>query len=240
VSAEDIGGFERRLRRREALLALGGLGAGALALPLTGVASALSRVASVEGQATTAASCVLAREATEGPYWISNTLTRRDIREGHPGVPLSLHFTVVQATTCEPIPSADVEVWHADAGGVYSGFGAASAGSRFLRGHQRSDAHGLAVFRTIYPGWYRGRTPHIHVKVHSGGNVVHTGQVFFRDATSDAVYRTSSYRSRGTRDTTNARDGIYAQAGGSAATLKLTRRSGGAGYVGAITLGVHA
>jgi hypothetical protein len=193
VSAEDIDGFERRLRRREALLALGGLGAGALALPLTGVASALSRVASVEGQATTAASCVLAREATEGPYWISNTLTRRDITDGQPGVPLSLHFTVVQATTCEPIPSADVEVWHADAGGVYS-----------------------------------------------GGNVVHTGQVFFRDATSDAVYRTSSYRSRGTRDTTNARDGIYAQAGGSAATLKLTRRSGGAGYVGAITLGVHA
>ncbi|MEA2248120.1 MAG: hypothetical protein QOH46_2649, partial [Solirubrobacteraceae bacterium] len=68
----------------------------------------------------------------------------------------------------------------------------------------------------------------------------HTGQVFFRDATSDAVYRTSAYRSRGTPDTTNARDGIYARAGGTASTLRLTKRSAGAGYVGAITLGVHA
>jgi protocatechuate 3,4-dioxygenase beta subunit len=240
MSTDDIDGFERRLRRREALLAIGGLGAGALAWPLTGAASALGGAASVDGQATTAASCVLSREATEGPYWISNHLTRRDITEGRPGVRLSLHLTVVEATTCEPISGADIEVWHADAGGVYSGVGAARASSRFLRGHQRTDAAGLAVFRTIYPGWYRGRTPHIHLKVHSGGDVVHTGQVFFRDATSDAVYRTSAYRSRGTPDTTNARDGIYAQAGGTASTLRLTNRSAGAGYVGAMTLGVHA
>jgi protocatechuate 3,4-dioxygenase beta subunit len=240
MSTGGIDGFERRLRRREALLALGGLGAGALVLPLAGGARAFGRVASVDGQATTSTSCVLTREVTEGPYWIANSLTRRNITEGHPGIPLALHFTVVHATTCEPISGADVEVWHADARGVYSGVGPASASSRFLRGHQRTDAAGLAVFRTIYPGWYRGRTPHIHMKVHSGGDVVHTGQVFFRDATSDAVYRTSAYRSRGTPDTTNGRDGIYAQAGGSAATLKLTKRSGGAGYVGAITLGVHA
>ncbi|MEA2285902.1 MAG: hypothetical protein QOJ21_1945 [Solirubrobacteraceae bacterium] len=240
MSTDDIDGLERRLGRREALLALGGLGAGALVLPLAGGARALARVASVDGQATTAASCVLTREVTEGPYWIANSLTRRNITEGRPGIPLSLHLTVVHATTCEPISGADVEVWHADARGVYSGVGPASASSRFLRGHQRTDAAGLAVFRTIYPGWYRGRTPHIHMKVHSGGDVVHTGQVFFRDATSDVVYRTSAYRSRGTPDTTNGRDNIYAQAGGSAATLKLTKRSGGAGYVGAITLGVRA
>ena len=44
-----------------------------------------------------------------------------------------------------------------------------------------------------------GRTPHIHMKVHVGGSVVHTGQLFFRDAVSDAIYRTSAYSARAAR-----------------------------------------
>ena len=220
-----------RRTRREALLAVGGLGAGAVALQ-----AARAGAIFAPEPAAAAASCVLAPEVTEGPYWIANHLTRRDITEGKAGIPLSLHLTVVDATTCKPIKGADVEIWHADAQGVYSGVQGNTG--RFLRGHQRSDANGRVVFHTIYPGWYRGRTPHIHLKVHVGGSVVHTGQVFFRDATSDAVYRTSTYRSHGQADTTNARDNIYAQAGGSHALLKLTKRSSGKGYVGAITLGV--
>ena len=201
--------------RREALIALGGLGAGAVAL------QAARAGAIFAGEpALAATTCTLAPEVTEGKA----------------GIPLSLHLTVVDATTCKPIKGADVEIWHADAQGVYSGVQGNTG--RFLRGHQRSDANGRVVFHTIYPGWYRGRTPHIHLKVHVGGSVVHTGQVFFRDATSDAVYRTSTYRSHGQADTTNARDNIYAQAGGSHALLKLTKRSSGKGYVGAITLGV--
>jgi protocatechuate 3,4-dioxygenase beta subunit len=235
----------RPLRRREALAGLGAL-AGAAALEAARGPLSMARAAT-----PVAASCVLSPEVTEGPYWISNHLTRRDITEGRPGIPLILRMTIVDATTCEPIRNADVEVWHADATGVYSGYGASSPpaggggghatpnnGKRFLRGHQRTNAAGSVRFDTVYPGWYRGRTPHIHLKVHVGGSVVHTGQVFFRDAISDAVYRTSQYRAHGQPDTTNAADSIYAQAGGSRALLALTKRSGATGYRGSITLGV--
>jgi protocatechuate 3,4-dioxygenase beta subunit len=105
---------------------------------------------------------------------------------------------VVDASSCKPIRGATVEVWHCDALGRYSGF---NAPGRFLRGGQRSGATGHVTFKTIYPGWYSGRTTHIHVKVHVGGNEVHTGQLYFADATSAAVYRSRSpYRSRGQKD----------------------------------------
>jgi protocatechuate 3,4-dioxygenase beta subunit len=105
-----------------------------------------------------------------------------------------------------------------------------------MRGIQPTDARGLARFTIVYPGWYRGRTVHIHVKVHVGGNVVHTGQLFFPDALTDAVYRGAPYDSRPNRDTTNATDAIF-QKGGSRSILRLTRS--GTGYVGAITMGVR-
>ena len=97
-----------------------------------------------------------------------------------------------------------------------------------------NNAKGGATFDTIYPGWYRGRTPHIHLKVHVGGDAVHTGQLFFRDVVSDRVYRTRWYRSRGMADTTNATDGIY-ERGSRIAVHK--RRKGG--YIGRMTLNVE-
>ena len=190
-----------------------------------------SRAAAVAEAA--GASCTLSRELTEGPYWIDTSLTRRDITEDRPGMPLRIIFTVQDADTCRTIPGADVEIWHADAGGEYSGFDG-DASSRYLRGHQKANAKGRATFDTIYPGWYRGRTPHIHLKVHVGGNAVHTGQLFFRDALSAAVYRARPYRSRGGAETTNAQDGIY-DAG---SRLAVKRRHGG-GYIGRMTLGVE-
>src|SRR6266508_5639856 len=232
----------RLLRRREALT-LAGLG-------LTGALGA--RVSGALGtQDAEAASCVLSPEVTEGPYWIDNKLTRRDITEDRPGLPLELVLTVQNAKTCNPIKGADVEIWHCDAGGVYSGYESGSAAApggqhaaptdsdRYLRGHQRTDGHGRARFLTIYPSWYRGRTPHIHLKVHVGGSVVHTGQLFFDEKTTAAVYRHSPYKSHGQPDTSHAEDMIYAQAGRSRATLRLARRSNGRkGYRGSITLGV--
>ena len=106
---------------------------------------------------------------------------RRNVTEGRPGAPLTLRLTVVNASSCKPIKGAAVEIWHCDAGGVYSATGA-EADERFLRGIQRTDAKGLALFKTLYPGWYQGRTVHIHTMVHLGGNVVHTGQLYFPDA----------------------------------------------------------
>jgi len=87
------------------------------------------------------------------------------------------------------------------------------------------------------PGWYPGRTLHIHVKVHVAGNVVHTGQLFFRDATTDAVCRRTPYSTRGQRTTRNAQDRIYAS-GGRQSTLGL--RKSGSGYIGTKALVVKA
>ena len=239
----------RALRRREALIALGGFGVGAF-LQACGSGGA-SRASSVQRGASTAAVCVLSPEVTEGPYYIANHLTPRSITDHQPGLPLALYIRVVDASSCKPIEHADVEIWHADAAGVYSGYSANVPPSgqpggraapnnrkRFLRGHQRSDSDGRVLFDTIYPGWYSGRTPHIHIKVHVGGSVVHTGQLFFSDRTSDAVYGTPHYRTRGRPDTTNATDSIYAAAGGSKAKVDLTRRKGHKGLKGRITVGV--
>jgi protocatechuate 3,4-dioxygenase beta subunit len=231
----------RGLRRREALAAAGSAGLGGLL--------GLARPAAEGAAAGAASSCVLTPEVTEGPYWIENELTRRDVRAGRPGLALALVLTVQNARTCRPIANADVEIWHCDAGGVYSGYQRASRGGggpagptdarRYLRGHQRSDADGRVGFLTIFPGWYRGRTPHIHLKVHVGGDVVHTGQVFFDERTTAAVYRRAPYRSHGRPDTSHARDSIFAAAGGSKAIVRLARRRHGRpGYRGTITLGV--
>ena len=105
-----------------------------------------------------------------------------------------------------------------------------------MRGIQKTNAKGRARFRTVYPGWYRGRTVHIHVKVHVGGNVVHTGQLYFPDGLTDAVFKKSPYSKRPGRTTRNATDSVYRN-GGKNSLLKL-RRSG-AEYLGAITIGVH-
>jgi protocatechuate 3,4-dioxygenase beta subunit len=106
----------------------------------------------------------------------------------------------------------------------------------FMRGIQRTNSRGVAIFRTVYPGWYMGRTVHIHVKVHVAGDVVHTGQLFFRDSLTDAVYRRSPYSSRGDRDVRNASDSIYRNGGGKSL---LSVRRHGSGYVGRITMGVQ-
>jgi protocatechuate 3,4-dioxygenase beta subunit len=132
------------------------------------------------------------------------------------------------------VRNAAVEIWHCDAAGVYSGV---QGNTRmFLRGVQRTDAKGLALFRTIYPGWYPGRTVHVHTMVHIGGNVVHTGQLYFPDAVTDAVFRRSPYNRRPNRDPRNAGDSIYRN-GGRRSTLKLRRN--GPAYVGSITMGVQ-
>jgi protocatechuate 3,4-dioxygenase beta subunit len=186
--------------------------------------------------AASTVSCILTPEMTEGPYYLAGEKLRRNITEGRPGIRLDLRLQVVNATTCAPISGAVVDIWHADAGGVYSGFGSGASSRTFMRGVQKTDRNGVAVFQTVYPGWYMGRTVHIHVKVHVGGSVVHTGQLFFSDTLTDAVYKRSPYSRRPNRDVRNAEDMIY-QSGGRQSTLTVRRR--GSGYVGSIAMGVR-
>jgi protocatechuate 3,4-dioxygenase beta subunit len=225
---------EQRLTRRGSLLRLGGFAAA-----LFGAGEWRLEDADGAGPAAVASGavkCVLTPEQTEGPYYIPNERVRRNITDGHPGTPLLLRTTVVDASTCRPIRRAAVDVWHADAAGVYSGFGAGTDSRTFMRGVQRTDARGLAAFRTVYPGWYPGRTVHIHVKVHIGGNVVHTGQLYFPDAVTDAAYRKAPYSSRPNRETRNATDSVFRNGG--KRSMLAVRKSGGI-YVAAIIMGVH-
>jgi len=225
---------ENRITRRASLARLGGLLAAAAG---AGTWAADEAGAGPAGVASGVVRCVLTPEQTEGPYYIANEKLRRDIAEGRPGTPLILRTTVVDASTCRPVRGAAVDIWHGDAAGVYSGFGAGAASRTFMRGIQKTDAKGLAVFRTVYPGWYQGRTVHIHVKVHLGASVVHTGQLYFPDAVTDAVYRKAPYSARPGRSTRNANDSVFVNGGRN--SLLAVHANGAAGYVATITMGVH-
>ncbi|MFV0291913.1 MAG: intradiol ring-cleavage dioxygenase [Paracoccus sp. (in: a-proteobacteria)] len=164
--------------------------------------------------------CTLMPEVTEGPYYIDPGLVRRDIREDKQGVSLKMRMQVVTAD-CQPVGNVRVDIWHCDAQGNYSGFlgqGSDTAedteDQTFLRGTQMTDDGGVVSFQTIYPGWYRGRTTHIHFKVFLDEKTVLTGQVFFPDALSQYIFDNDiEYIRSGSRDTVNRNDNIAAEAG---------------------------
>jgi protocatechuate 3,4-dioxygenase beta subunit len=227
---DDDGSVADRFGRRESLVKAGGL-----AIVVLG-AGAVPAGAAPSSADAPAASCVLAPEMTEGPFYLPREKVRRNIREGEPGIPLALELSVVGSPSCKPIAGAAVDIWHADAGGNYSGFSDGGAGRTFLRGIQRTDLKGISRFDTIYPGWYNGRAVHIHVKVHVSGHVIHTGQLFFDDALTDAVFTRKPYNMRRAREVRNRNDAIFAD-GGRRSLLHVVRR--GTGYLGSISLGVR-
>src|SRR3954466_9773017 len=226
----------KRLTRRESLLRF----VGAAAAVGGGAAWKLDHEADAAGPlavSTGVVACVLTPELTEGPYFVDGEKLRRDITEGKRGLPLQLELKVVNASTCKVVKNASVDIWHCDAGGAYSGAVANNPGTNFLRGVQKTNAKGIASFKTIYPGCYPGRAVHVHVKVHVGGNVVHTGQLFFPASVTSAVYAKAPYSADGTvPDTSNAADSIYRN-GGNKGLLELTKS--GSGYLGQIAVGVH-
>lgn len=236
-----MGAPDDDLLTRRRLLIASGVAGSALLLGCgdddTTTAGTSSRPAAARPPAGSPAACVLSPEQTEGPYYVAGEALRRDITEGRPGTPLRLSLAVQSVPACRPVNGATVELWHADAGGEYSGFGGASANRTFLRGGQRTGVRGIAVIDTIFPGWYQGRSTHIHVKVHAGGDTVHTGQLYFADDLAAAVFARAPYSSRGTPDVTNEQDPIFSQ-GGRESLVAVTRR--GAQLDGRLTLGVRS
>ena len=250
----------KRLNRRQALGALGTVSLGALlaacgdgdggagaTVPTTDGSTATVEPRSTTDAATAAqfddaARCELTPEQTAGPFYFDADAIRSDIREDREGTRLRLALRVRDAGSCEPIPDAVVDLWHADAGGAYSGFdggggpgggGRARTETRYLRGAQVTNAEGIVEFVTVYPGWYPGRTVHIHAKVHLDRTTVLTTQLFFDDEISDAVYAKRPYSARGARDQRNASDGIFDE------TLVLTLAKEGGGYRGTMSFDVR-
>lgn len=154
--------------------------------------------------------CVLTPAQIQGPYFVDVDLVRSNITESRPGLATRLWIQVVRAATCAPIAGASVEIWQADALGVYSGIAALGTGGQtFLRGTQFTDSSGVATFDTLFPGWYPGRTAHLHLKARAPGNPTLTTQLYFAQALVDRVYTRRPYALNGPAPVTNATDGFY-------------------------------
>lgn len=185
--------------------------------------------------------CTLYPRQTEGPFYLDRRQLRRDITEGRKGVPLGLVLQVVHAPSCRALSDVVIDVWHCDAAGVYSGYpgqlgGVDTRAETFLRGSQITDAGGRVRFDTVYPGWYPGRTTHVHFKVHVSEKLEATSQIYFPEDVTAGVYATPAYAAHGQKDTSNAADGVARARLPPLAAL--TRE--GAGYVATLTIAVAA
>jgi protocatechuate 3,4-dioxygenase beta subunit len=53
----------------------------------------------------------LAPEVTEGPYYVTGELIRKNIVESQNGIDLHLDIQVLNTETCEPVGGVYIEVW---------------------------------------------------------------------------------------------------------------------------------
>jgi protocatechuate 3,4-dioxygenase beta subunit len=234
------------ISRRQALILLGAAGATMVA----GRSNLYSASAgSPEGKLP---SCIVTPKQTEGPFFVDERLKRSDIRvessDGSvkSGVPLHLRLRVstLRGAGCNPLPGAIVDIWQCDAIGVYSAVhepgSQSSAANNFLRGYQVTEGDGTSQFTTIYPGWYPGRTVHIHFKVRVGAKPRRgqefTSQLYFDDALTDRIHAQSPYAGKGQRTVRNQRDGLFRNGG---AQLMLSPVQSGEGYAATFDIGLQ-
>lgn len=204
------------------------------------------------GGSTSLPPCIVRPTQTEGPYFVDERLNRSDIRSDpttgavSAGALLSLAIRVhhVVNGACAPVVGATVDLWQCNALGVYSdvidsGGAFNTTGQQFLRGYQVTDSSGVAQFLTIYPGWYTGRTVHLHFKIRTDPSATtgyqFTSQLYFDDATTDAVMKQAPYNQKTGTRVLNAQDGIFV-VGGSDLLLAVTSTSNG--YSGAFDIGL--
>jgi protocatechuate 3,4-dioxygenase beta subunit len=177
----------------------------------------------------------------EGPYFVSGAPNRSNIMSNpsdgtvQQGIPLQLEIHVykinngvnktinntttainntITASSCIPFKGAQVDIWHANPQGLYSGISQiGTEGKMYLRGYQTTDNNGTVKFNTIYPGWYQGRAIHIHVMVRAfnGTNETFhwTSQMYLNNSVNQQVHTQSPYSNHGLPPITNEQDGIY-------------------------------
>jgi len=215
-------------------------------------ASSTSSVVSVAVTASSASSCGTSTNAvTEGPYWVADSDTaynRSDIRSNTDGTntQTGVLFNLVlyvydRKNSCAAMQNVQGDIWHCNSAGVYSGIKSSTNGNgvdytsqSWLRGYQLSDSSGRLAFTTVVPGWYSGRTTHIHIRFRStydssSDGSTNTAQLFFDQTFIDNLDTTvSPYSSEGKNSVTNAGDSIYTSEGGT--TLLSLSGSATSGY----------
>jgi protocatechuate 3,4-dioxygenase beta subunit len=250
MEKRSIRNIASMLTRREVLSFMGGTTAVSLLGCLRGQFASVT-AARVIAQTVTMPACVVKPQQTEGPYFIDERLNRSDIRSDpsdnsvKQGLPLRLVFQVSQISnnTCTPLKDAMIDVWHCDAEGVYSDVSDRrfnTIGKKFLRGYRVTSANGTAEFMTIYPGWYPGRTVHIHFKIRTNSvtqqGYEFTSQLYFNDAITDQVHTQAPYAAKGQRTQRNNQDGIF-RGGGEQLLLQLAKVA--EGYEGKFRIGLE-
>jgi protocatechuate 3,4-dioxygenase beta subunit len=217
-----------RLNRRQALAGMGSISLGALIAACSDDDEATpARTSESASEFDGGARCTQTAELTEGPFYFDVDRIRSDIREDREGMELRLGVRVRSAPDCKPVQNAVVDIWHCDAEGSYS-----EPGETYLRGAQVTNADGVVEFVTVYPGWYPGRTVHIHAKVHLDKRTVLTTQLYFDDTVSAHVFVEDPYAGESNRDAYNDSDGLYRK------DLELTLSRKRDAYRGLITLDV--
>ncbi|MEK6155083.1 intradiol ring-cleavage dioxygenase [Flavobacteriaceae bacterium 3-367] len=190
------------------------LGMGAVIAPIVPVAL-VSCTKSDDNPDITPSGCAVSPSETAGPFPIKTPAdwVRENIVGNRKGVALRINLTVQNTNNnCTALEGALVDLWHCDAAGNYSEYNNQLDGSftsaHFLRGRQTTNANGQVSFISIFPGWYPGRAPHLHLEIldRSGKSLLIT-QIAFPEDVSKKVYATSGYK--GDFDTSNTQDGIF-------------------------------
>lgn len=170
---------------------------------------------------SSSSNCTITNSETEGPFPTKNpaTYVRKDITDGQTGVAFTMNITIKNSNaSCAALAGALVDVWHCDKAGNYSEYGGTGMQStnytsvHFLRGRQTTDSNGLVSFTSVFPGWYSGRAPHIHVHVYNAsGKSLLVTQIAFPYDVSNTVYTTAqSYGyTKGAQDTLNEKDNVF-------------------------------
>ncbi len=206
--------------------------------------------------AKTSGTCILIPQETAGPYPYdlsgNSSMYRQDITEGNPGTPLTLTLTIVNVNNnCAPLSNVRIDIWHCNKDGYYSEYanqpgylGTESyVGDTFFRGIQLTDSNGQVTFKTIYPGWYTGRTTHIHVEAFLSSVLSATTQMAFPDSLNTTVYNTSLYTAHGqnTSVATNSADNVFSDTANTQYELMtITANATTGGYDASLTIGIAA
>ena len=196
------------------------LGFGSLMVPLVVACGKDDDPTPATDTTTTSGTCTVSPSETAGPFPTKTPadLVMVDIRSDRTGIAMTVTITIQNSNnSCAALADAIVDIWHCDKDGYYSEYGGSGMQSvdyqsvHFLRGRQSTNSDGVVAFKTIFPGWYSGRAPHIHAHIYdSTGKSLLVTQIAFPTDVCNTVYTTATnFYTKGTQDTSNASDNVF-------------------------------